>query len=163
MAPIKSICELLAKTLGIPVYNAPHSNTRSVAELVIAEMIALSRQLGDRNSKAHLGEWVKSAEGSREVRGKTLGIIGYGHIGSQLSILAESLGLRVIFYDVVKKLSLGNASIARNLAEVLESSDFVSLHVPETPLTRNMISKRELGWMKNGSYLINASRCHCGH
>ncbi|MBL7671629.1 MAG: phosphoglycerate dehydrogenase [Bdellovibrionaceae bacterium] len=147
-----------AKSLGVPVYNAPHSNTRSVAELVIAEMIALSRQLGDRNTKAHLGEWIKSADGSREVRGKTLGIVGYGHIGSQLSILAESLGLRVIFYDILKKLPLGNATMAKNLAEVFEVSDFVSLHVPETPETRNMITKRELAWMKKGSCLINASR-----
>lgn len=147
-----------AKALGVPVYNAPHSNTRSVAELVIAEMIALSRQLGDRNTKAHLGEWIKSADGSREVRGKTLGIVGYGHIGSQLSILAESLGLRVIFYDILKKLPLGNATMAKNLSEVFEVSDFVSLHVPETPETRNMITSRELAWMKKGSYLINASR-----
>jgi D-3-phosphoglycerate dehydrogenase len=147
-----------AKSLGIPVYNAPHSNTRSVAELVIAEMIALSRQLGDRNTRAHLGEWIKSADGSREVRGKTLGIIGYGHIGSQLSILAESLGLRVIFYDILKKLPLGNATMAKNVAEVFEVADFVSLHVPETPQTRNMITKRELAWMKKGSCLINASR-----
>lgn len=94
---------------GVPVFNAPHSNTRSVAELVIAEMIALSRQLGDRNSLAHQGEWMKTAEGSREVRGKTLGIVGYGHIGSQVSILAEALGMKVLFFDVLKKLPLGNA------------------------------------------------------
>ena len=147
-----------AQKLGIPVFNAPHANTRSVAELVIAEMIALSRQLGDRNSKAHLGEWVKSAEGSREVRGKTLGIIGYGHIGSQLSVLAESMGLQVVFYDILKKLPLGNAKLMRTLGEVLGTSDFISLHVPETPQTRNMISMKELKQMKKGSYLINASR-----
>ena len=147
-----------AKNLGIPVFNAPHANTRSVAELVIAEMISLSRQLGDRNTQAHLGAWVKSADGSREVRGKTLGIIGYGHIGSQLSVLAESMGLHVIFYDIIKKLPLGNAKSMRSLEDVLESADFVSLHVPETPQTKDMITKKELKKMKSGSYLINASR-----
>lgn len=148
----------LANRFGIPVFNAPHSNTRSVAELVLAEMVVLSRQLGDRSSLAHKGEWVKSAEGSKEVRGKTLGIVGYGHIGSQLSILAESFGLRVLFYDVVKKLALGNAQAKAHLDELLQESDFVSLHVPETPDTKNMISAVQLGRMKKGSYLINASR-----
>ena len=143
---------------GVPVFNAPHSNTRSVAELVIAEMIALSRQLGDRSMQAHQGEWVKSAEGSREVRGKTLGIIGYGHIGSQLSILAESMGMKVVFYDVIKKLPLGNAVSKSHLNDLLEASDFVSLHVPETPGTKNLISAKEISRMKKGSYLINASR-----
>ncbi len=147
-----------AKLSGVPVFNAPHANTRSVAELVIAEMIALSRQLGDRNSKAHLGEWIKSADGSREVRGKTLGIVGYGHIGSQLSVLAESMGLQVIFYDIVKKLPLGNAKLMRSLDDVLQQADFLSLHVPETPQTQDMISATELKKMKKGSYLINASR-----
>jgi D-3-phosphoglycerate dehydrogenase / 2-oxoglutarate reductase len=147
-----------AKKMGIPVFNAPHANTRSVAELVIAEMISLSRQLGDRNTQAHEGAWVKSADGSHEVRGKTLGIIGYGHIGSQLSVLAESMGLRVIFYDIIKKLPLGNAKAMRSLEDVLENADFVSLHVPETPETKDMIGKRELKLMKKGSYLINASR-----
>ncbi len=147
-----------AKSLGIPVFNAPHANTRSVAELVIAEMIALSRQLGDRNMKAHLGDWVKSADGSREVRGKTLGIVGYGHIGSQLSILAEAMGMSVLFFDVIKKLPLGNARPARNMESLLAESDFVSLHVPETPQTKNMITAKELSAMKKGSYLINASR-----
>lgn len=147
-----------AKSLGIPVFNAPHANTRSVAELVIAEMISLSRQLGDRNMKAHQGDWLKSADGSREVRGKTLGIVGYGHIGSQLSILAEAMGMKVVFYDVVKKLPLGNAKPKRTLAELLEASDFVSLHVPETPQTKNMITAKEISLMKAGSYLINASR-----
>ncbi len=143
---------------GVPVFNAPHSNTRSVAELVIAEMIALSRQLGDRSMQAHQGEWVKSAEGSREVRGKTLGIIGYGHIGSQLSILAESMGMKVVFYDVIKKLPLGNAVSKNHLNDLLEASDFVSLHVPETSGTKNLISAKEISRMKKGSYLINASR-----
>ncbi len=147
-----------ANSFGIPVFNAPHSNTRSVAELVLAEMIALSRQLGDRNTLAHQGEWMKSAEGSKEVRGKTLGIVGYGHIGSQVSILAEAFGLKVIFYDVIKKLPLGNAQAFTNLDELLKKSDFVSLHVPETPGTTNMISEKQLSKMKKGSFLINASR-----
>lgn len=147
-----------ARKSGIAVFNAPHSNTRSVAELVIAEMIALSRQLGDRNSKAHQGEWVKSAEGSKEVRGKILGIVGYGHIGSQVSILAESMGLKVVFYDTVKKLPLGNARATSTLEELLQVSDFVTLHVPEIPETMNMIGRMELSQMKPGSYLINASR-----
>lgn len=147
-----------AKKLGVPVFNAPHANTRSVAELVIAEMIALSRQLGDRNTQSHLGAWVKSANGSFEVRGKTLGIIGYGHIGSQLSVLAESMGLHVVFYDIIKKLPLGNAKSLRSLEDVLEVADFVTLHVPETPKTLNMISKKEMKLMKKGSFLINASR-----
>lgn len=147
-----------AGSLGIPVFNAPHSNTRSVAELVICEMIALSRQLGDRNNLAHRGEWMKSAEGSREVRGKTLGIVGYGHIGSQVSILAEAFGLKVLFFDIVKKLPLGNAQACANLDELLKKSDFVSLHVPETQITTNMITEQQLSKMKKGSFLINASR-----
>ncbi len=147
-----------AKACGVPVFNAPHSNTRSVAELVIAEMIALSRQLGDRSMAAHKGDWIKSAEGSREVRGKTLGIVGYGHIGSQLSVLAEAMGLKVLFYDIVKKLPLGNAKMVPHLDELLKKSDFVSLHVPETPHTQNMIAKAQLDQMKQGACLINASR-----
>ncbi|HWU43420.1 MAG TPA: phosphoglycerate dehydrogenase, partial [Bdellovibrio sp.] len=149
---------LNAREQGVPVFNAPHSNTRSVAELVIAEMIALSRQLGDRNNKAHVGEWIKSAVGSREVRGKTLGIVGYGHIGSQVSVLAESMGLKVVFFDVVKKLPLGNATVLSTLADLLKVSDFVTLHVPETPDTKDMIGAKELALMKKDSYLINASR-----
>jgi len=147
-----------ANRKGIPAFNAPYSNTRSVAELVIAEIIALSRQLGDRNSGAHRGDWIKSAVGSREVRGKTLGIVGYGHIGSQLSILAESLGLKVIFYDVIKKLPLGNAQSTSTLDELLSLADYVSLHVPETPQTKDMVGAQEIKKMKKGSYLINASR-----
>lgn len=147
-----------AKSVGVPVFNAPHANTRSVAELVIAEMISLSRQLGDRNTKAHEGEWMKTADGSHEVRGKTLGIVGYGHIGSQLSILAEAMGMRVVFYDIIKKLPLGNAKSTKTLEELLEQSDFVSLHVPETPITRDMMAVKEIALMKSGSYLINASR-----
>jgi D-3-phosphoglycerate dehydrogenase len=149
---------LHANTLGIPVFNAPYSNTRSVAELVIAEVVALSRQLGDRNTKAHQGIWEKSALGSREIRGKTLGLVGYGHIGSQLSVLAESFGMRVVYFDVVKKLPLGNSHPCESLAELLLQSDFVSLHVPDTAQTRNMLTQAELKKMKKGSYLINASR-----
>lgn len=147
-----------ARKHGIAVFNAPHSNTRSVAELVIAEMISLSRQLGDRNTKAHQGEWIKSAEGSKEVRGKVLGIVGYGHIGSQVSILAEAMGLQVVFYDTIKKLPLGNSRAMASIDELLSVSDFVTLHVPEIPETMNMIGERELALMKKGSYLINASR-----
>jgi D-3-phosphoglycerate dehydrogenase len=147
-----------ANLKGIPVFNAPHSNTRSVAEMVIAEVICLARQLGDRNSLAHQGRWHKSAEGSHEVRGKTLGIVGYGHIGSQVSVLAESLGMKVIFFDVIKKLPLGNARACQGLEELLRSADFVTLHVPETPQTKNMISRTELEQMRAGSFLLNASR-----
>ncbi len=147
-----------AMNLGVPVFNAPHSNTRSVAELVLAEMISLSRQLGDRNMMAHKGEWMKSADGSREVRGKTLGIVGYGHIGSQVSVLAEALGMRVLFYDIIKKLPLGNAQGKTTLGEMLKESDFVTLHVPETAETQNMMTAVELKKMKKGSFLINASR-----
>ncbi len=147
-----------ANACGIPVFNAPYSNTRSVAEMVIAEMISLSRQLGDRNTLAHKGEWMKTAEGSKEVRSKTLGIVGYGHIGSQVSVLAEALGMKVLFYDVVKKLPLGNAQVVSSLEELLAKSDFVTLHVPETAQTKDMISKHQLQQMKKGSYLINASR-----
>lgn len=149
-----------AEALGIAVFNAPYSNTRSVAELVLAEIIALSRSLCDLSAQVHLGGWNKSAKGSREVRGKTLGIIGYGHIGTQVSILAEALGLNVYFYDIVKKLPLGNAKSKKSLKDLLAVSDFVTLHVPETPDTRDMISKKELAMMKEGSYLINASRGH---
>lgn len=147
-----------ANRAGIPVFNAPYSNTRSVAEMVIAEMIILARQLGDRNTLAHRGQWLKSAKGSCEVRGKTLGIVGYGHIGSQVSVLAESLGLRVIFFDIIKKLPMGNASSRDSLHDVLSQSDFVTLHVPETPQTYQMIGKGELAHMKPGAFLINASR-----
>ena len=148
----------MANRLGIPVFNAPYSNTRSVAELVIAEMIALSRKLGDVNRKAHEGQWAKSASGSFEIRGKTLGIVGYGHIGSQVSVLAESMGLKVLYFDIVKKLPLGNAHAMESLKDLMSQSDFVSLHVPETPLTPGMIGGEEISWMKKGSYLINASR-----
>jgi D-3-phosphoglycerate dehydrogenase len=147
-----------ANKLGIPVFNAPYSNTRSVAELVISEMIALSRQLGDRSAMAHQGEWLKSAEGAHEVRGKTVGIIGYGHIGSQVSIMAESMGMKVLYFDIVKKLPLGNATSCASMDELLSKSDFMTLHVPETEHTKDMISSKELQKMKKGSYLMNLSR-----
>lgn len=147
-----------AKSKGIAVFNAPHSNTRSVAELVIAEMVALSRQLGDKSMLAHRGEWKKSAKGANEIRGKVLGIIGYGHIGSQVSVLAEAFGMKVQFFDITKKLPLGNAKSVGTIEELYQTSDFVTLHVPETPETKDMVTKRELLMMKEGSYLINASR-----
>lgn len=147
-----------AKRLGIPVFNAPHSNTRSVAELVLAEMVALSRNLFDMSSKVHQGQWQKSANGSFEVRGKTVGIVGFGHIGSQVSILAEAFGMKVVYYDVIKKLPLGNSFQVESLDELLRESDFVTLHVPETTDTRNMMGSDQIARMKKGSYLINASR-----
>jgi len=143
---------------GVPVFNAPFSNTRSVAELVLAEAIVLLRGIAQRNAAAHRGEWFKSAENAFEIRGKTLGIVGYGSIGSQLSVLAESLGMQVIFYDVVTKLPLGNARQVASLDQLLELSHVVTLHVPETPATRLMIGARELGLMQASSALINASR-----
>lgn len=148
----------VGRSYGIPVFNAPHSNTRSVAEMIIAEMIMLARHLGDRNAGVHKGEWNKSAEGAHEIRGKTLGIVGYGHIGSQLSVLAESLGLKVLFYDIVKKLPMGNAQSMPSFEELLKVSDFVSLHVPKTDQTDNMMGAEQFQMMKSGSYLLNASR-----
>lgn len=148
----------VANQLGIPVFNAPYSNTRSVAELMISEMIALSRRLADRSRQMHQGIWMKSAAGANEVRGKTLGIIGYGHIGSQLSVLAEAIGLNVIFYDIVKKLPLGNARPVASMADLLKMSDFVCLHVPDTAQTRGMIGTLQLSQIKEGAYILNASR-----
>lgn len=147
-----------AKMLGIPVFNAPFSNTRSVAELVIAECIMLMRGIPEKNSLAHNRIWKKSASNSVEVRGKTLGIIGYGHIGSQVSILAENIGMNIVYYDIEKKLNLGNAKPAQSLKDLLQVSDTVTIHVPSTDLTRNMISTKELAVMKKGACLINASR-----
>jgi D-3-phosphoglycerate dehydrogenase len=147
-----------AQARGIPVFNAPYSNTRSVAELVIAEAIMLMRRIPEKSAGAHRGEWAKTAEGSYEVRDKVLGIVGYGHIGTQAGVLAESMGMRVIFYDVETKLSLGNARPVPSLDELLRQSDIVTLHVPETPGTRMMIGPAELSMMKPGSMLINASR-----
>ncbi|WP_339897329.1 phosphoglycerate dehydrogenase [uncultured Gilvimarinus sp.] len=147
-----------AQEHGVAVFNAPYSNTRSVAELVIAEAILMMRGIPEKNIVCHRGGWLKSAAGSYEIRGKTLGLIGYGSIGSQTSVLAESMGMKVKFYDVVAKLPLGNASQVRSLDELLQTADVISLHVPETGSTKNMIGERELGLMKKGAYLINASR-----
>jgi len=147
-----------AQKLGIPVFNAPFSNTRSVAELVLGETLLLLRGIPEKSAKAHRGEWFKSAAGSVEARGKTLGIIGYGHIGTQLGILAETLGMRVRFYDIETKLSLGNASQVSTLKALLKEADVVSLHVPETKQTQNMIGKAEFSVMKAGAIFINASR-----
>ncbi len=147
-----------ARHLGIPVFNAPYANTRSVAELVLAETVMLMRGIPAKNAAAHRGRWQKTARGSFEVRGKTLGIVGYGHIGSQLGILAEGLGMRVIYYDIVRKLPLGNAEPVESMNEVLENADVVSLHVPDTDDTRGMIDAAEIHRMKQGAHLINASR-----
>jgi len=147
-----------ARLRGIPVFNAPFSNTRSVAELVISECILLMRNIPVKNAAAHRGQWLKSASNSFEARGKNLGIIGYGHIGSQVSILAEAMGMNVYYYDIAKKLSLGKAVACSTLDGLLSVSHLVTLHVPETPVTRNMIGERELGLMREGSCLINASR-----
>jgi len=147
-----------AKLQGIPVFNAPFSNTRSVAELVISECIFLIRGIPEKNFAAHKGMWLKDSSNSFEVRGKNLGIVGYGHIGSQVSILAESLGMNVYYYDIEKKLNLGNAKSCLSLQELLSLSDIVTIHVPETDLTKNMISSKEMSLMKKGSCLINASR-----
>ncbi|WP_101758526.1 phosphoglycerate dehydrogenase [Oceanicoccus sp. KOV_DT_Chl] len=143
---------------GIVVFNAPFSNTRSVAELVIAEAILLLRGVAEKNALAHQGVWQKSASGSFEIRGKQLGIIGYGSIGMQLGVIAESLGMQVMFYDVTSKLPLGNAAQAAGLSALLAKSDVVSLHVPETGSTKNMIGAQQLSQMKEGAILLNASR-----
>jgi D-3-phosphoglycerate dehydrogenase / 2-oxoglutarate reductase len=147
-----------ARRLGIPVFNAPYSNTRSVAELTIAEIVMLFRKIFPRSISAHAGGWDKSADGSREVRGKTLGIVGYGNIGSQLSNLAEAMGMRVIFFDQTDKLRHGNTEPVETLEDLLAVSDVISLHVPETPATANMIGEREIRRMKEGACLINNSR-----
>ena len=143
---------------GIPVFNAPFSNTRSVAELVLAELILLMRGIPEKNAILHRGGWVKSAANSHEVRGKTLGIVGYGHIGTQIGVLAEHLGMTVVFHDIEAKLPLGNARQAASLDALLQVADVVSLHVPETPQTQNMIGEAQIARMKKGSHLINASR-----
>ncbi|WP_375465871.1 phosphoglycerate dehydrogenase [uncultured Methylobacterium sp.] len=147
-----------ARRRGVPVFNAPFSNTRSVAELVIGEIVMLMRRVVPRSVGAHAGLWDKSAEGSVEVRGKTLGIVGYGNIGTQLSTLAEALGMRVIFYDHTDKLRHGSAEPTGTLAALLAQSDVVSLHVPETEATANMIGAAEIAKMKAGSFLINNAR-----
>ncbi len=150
-----------ARELGIPVFNAPYSNTRSVAELVLAEIIMLMRGIPEKNAVVHRGGWNKSAKDSYEVRGKTLGIVGYGSIGTQLSVLAESLGMKVIYHDVVTKLPLGNATQVGSLEELLGKADVVTLHVPDLLSTRNMITATELAAMKPGAHLINAARGKC--
>ncbi len=147
-----------AKARGIAVFNAPFSNTRSVAELVLGEILLLLRRIPEKNAAAHRGEWQKTAIGSFEARGKTLGIIGYGHIGTQLGIMAENIGMNVTFYDIEDKLSLGNAEQKSSLNALLQQADVVSLHVPETPQTKNLIGAAELSVMKQGAILINASR-----
>jgi D-3-phosphoglycerate dehydrogenase / 2-oxoglutarate reductase len=147
-----------ANLRGVPVFNAPFSNTRSVAELMIGEMIALARRLGDRSREVHAGQWSKVASGCYEVRGKTLGIVGYGHIGQQLGVLAEAMGMRVVFHDTGTKLPMGNNRAVPSLEALLGQADFVSLHVPATPATREMIGAAELRQMRPGSYLLNASR-----
>ena len=147
-----------AELAGIPVFNAPYSNTRSVAELVIAEAIMLMRGIPRKSAECHRGGWSKSAAGSHEARGKTLGIVGYGHIGTQVGVLAEGMGMKVLFHDIETKLSLGNAHSALSLDDLLEQSDVVTLHVPETPSTRNMFGAAQIARMKRGAHLINASR-----
>jgi D-3-phosphoglycerate dehydrogenase / 2-oxoglutarate reductase len=147
-----------ARLRGVPVFNSPFSNTRSVAELTMAEIIALHRKLFQRSSELHRGIWKKSSSGAHEVRGRTLGIIGYGHIGSQISVIAEALGMTVLFYDIIPKLPLGNARFVSSLQSLMEQSDVVTLHVPATKQTENMIGEQELSWMKPGSFLINNAR-----
>ncbi|MFD0950321.1 phosphoglycerate dehydrogenase [Paraperlucidibaca wandonensis] len=150
-----------ALTRGIPVFNAPYSNTRSVAELVLGQLILLLRGIPEKNAMVHSGGWSKSAEGSYEARGKTLGIVGYGSIGSQLSVLAESLGMHVIYFDTLTKLPLGNARQVTSMEELLSTSDVVSLHVPDVPSTRNMMRAEHFAQMKAGSIFINAARGTC--
>lgn len=143
---------------GVAIFNSPFSNTRSVAELVMAECILLMRKAGDKSMQMHNGQWDKSSAGCYEVRGKILGIIGYGHIGSQVSVLAESLGMKVIYYDIIPKLPLGNAVAAKNISEVLKNSDIVTVHVPGLPSTKNLIDASFIKQMKKGAVLINNAR-----
>jgi D-3-phosphoglycerate dehydrogenase / 2-oxoglutarate reductase len=143
---------------GIPVFNAPYSNTRSVAELVMAASIMLIRKIPDKNKSAHDGIWLKDSSGSHELRGKTLGIVGYGNIGSQVSVLAEALGMKVIFYDAETKMPLGNAESKKTLKELLKLADIVTLHVPDLPTTRNLINKNNIAFFKKNAILINYAR-----
>lgn len=147
-----------ARRVGTPVFNAPFSNTRSVAELTVAEVIALHRRLAEKSSGLHRGKWDKSTTHAHEVRGRTLGIVGYGHIGSQVSVLAESLGLRVVYHDIVPRLPLGNAQPLESLDALLAAADVVTLHVPATPRTECMIGAAQLERMRSGAYLINNAR-----
>jgi D-3-phosphoglycerate dehydrogenase len=149
-----------AEKRAISVFNAPYSNTRSVAELVIAEIIFLARKAGDQNTQTHQGKWNKVANGCFEVRGKTLGIVGYGHIGSQVSVLAESMGMKVKFFDIVTKLPLGNAESVESFDELLSQVDFLSFHVPETEETHHMLNQHNIPKLKDGAYVINLSRGH---
>jgi D-3-phosphoglycerate dehydrogenase len=152
-----------AKAHGVAVFNAPYSNTRSVAELVIGLSIMLMRRVVDKNNAAHAGIWMKDASGSFELRGKTIGILGYGNIGAQVSVLAESLGMRVIFYDIETKLPLGNATAAKSLRDMVRQSDIVSLHIPANELTTNIIDKHTLKFFKKGAVLINCARGEVMH
>lgn len=147
-----------AERRGIPVFNAPHASTRSVAELTLGCIIALARRLGDKSAALHRGQWDKSLAGAHEVRGRTVGIVGYGHIGQQVGLLAEAFGMRVLFYDPIKKLALGLARPAADLDSLLSEADVVTLHVPETPRTVGMIGAAEMARMHQGSYLLNLSR-----
>lgn len=147
-----------ASQRGVPVFNAPYSNTRSVAEMVMGLMIGLSRSLFDHSKNMNQRRWKKFAEGCFELRGKVLGIVGYGHIGSQVSVLAEAFGMKVLYYDIINKLPIGNAKPVSSLKSLLENSDFVTLHVPETPQTKRLIGEEEIGFMKKASRLINTSR-----
>ena len=147
-----------ASKKGVVVFNAPYSNTRSVAELVIGISAILIRRISDKNIAAHKGIWMKEAKGSFELRGKTIGLVGYGNIGSQVSVLAEAIGMKVMFHDTETKLPLGNAVLAKNLKELLSASDIVSLHVPETPQTKNLINKTNLKYFKKGALLLNYAR-----
>jgi D-3-phosphoglycerate dehydrogenase len=147
-----------AHDLGLPVFNAPFSNTRSVAELILSEIVALARQLGDRSREVHEGKWRKVSASCFEIRGKTLGIIGYGHIGTQVGVLAEAFGMRTIYYDIATRLPIGNIRSVATLGELMAEADFVTLHVPLTPQTENMIGEAELAQMKKGAFLLNASR-----
>jgi D-3-phosphoglycerate dehydrogenase / 2-oxoglutarate reductase len=148
----------VAKELGIPVFNSPFENTRSVAELIIGEIIALSRFLCDRSKEMHDGQWAKTSVNCHEIRGKKLGIVGYGHIGSQLSVLAESMGMRVYFHDIERRMPLGNSVPCQSLDELLTTVDFVTLHVPATEETHNLMNAARINLMRRGSYLLNASR-----
>lgn len=147
-----------AGSRGVPVFNSPFSNTRSVAELTLAEVVSLLRGLPEKSRQMHAGTWDKSAAGAHEVRGRTLGIVGYGHIGSQVSVLAEALGMRVIYHDIAPRLPLGNARPVKSLADLLKEADAVTLHVPETDLTRRLIAAAQLKRMKPGSVLVNNAR-----
>lgn len=143
---------------GVPVFNSPFSNTRSVAELTIGEIVALHRHLADKTAQMHAGRWDKSAAGAHELRGRTVGLVGYGRIGSQVSVLAEAMGMRVVFFDILRVLPLGNARACKTLDELLSQSDVVSLHVPATGKTKNLIGAAQIGKMRLGSYLINNAR-----